>query len=223
MSRAGFFTGLFLLVVLSYVTDWTIRLIVTNAKLSGTKSYIGIMNRCFGSSGRAAVSFFQFSFAFGGTYACVAILCMDSFLIYHRDVRFWYYYWCVDIVSDPSGPYLVPLQEIRFRTLSASYFPTSLPSQSSRSSPIVDLSLCSAPLAFPTHYRCTGTSTNSPLRPASRFAGCLSLYAQSYSKVRSRRPSLRVTRPSASRSSSRVFFKPSVSLASRSYATTIRY
>ena len=68
MSRAGFFTGLFLLVVLCYVTDWTIRLIVTNAKLSGSNSYIGIMNRCFGPSGRAAISFFQFSFAFGGTY-----------------------------------------------------------------------------------------------------------------------------------------------------------
>ncbi|KAI0256086.1 amino acid transporter [Lactifluus subvellereus] len=69
MSRAGFVTGMFLLVVLCLVTDWTIRLIVTNAKLSGTNSYIGIMNRCFGSSGRAAVSFFQFSFAFGGMCA----------------------------------------------------------------------------------------------------------------------------------------------------------
>ncbi|KAH9002112.1 amino acid transporter [Lactarius hatsudake] len=69
MSRAGFFTGLFLLVVLCYVTDWTICLIVTNAKLSGTNSYIGIMNRSFGASGRAAVSFFQFSFAFGGMCA----------------------------------------------------------------------------------------------------------------------------------------------------------
>ncbi|OBZ68351.1 Vacuolar amino acid transporter 2 [Grifola frondosa] len=32
-------------------------------------SYIGIMNHCFGSSGRAAVSFFQFAFAFGGMCA----------------------------------------------------------------------------------------------------------------------------------------------------------
>ncbi|KAI9442237.1 amino acid transporter [Lactarius indigo] len=69
MSRAGFVTGLFLLVVLCYVTDWTICLIVTNAKLSGSNSYIGIMNRSFGASGRAAVSFFQFSFAFGGMCA----------------------------------------------------------------------------------------------------------------------------------------------------------
>ncbi|KAI0356291.1 amino acid transporter [Trametes cingulata] len=69
MRQAGFFTGLLLLVALCGVTDWTIRLIVLNAKLSGQNSYIGIMNHCFGSSGRAAVSFFQFAFAFGGMCA----------------------------------------------------------------------------------------------------------------------------------------------------------
>ena len=89
MSRAGFFMGIFLLVILSVVTDWTIRLIVLNAKLSGTKSYIGIMNRCFGSSGRAAVSFFQFAFAFGGTYVCQDILRTCLLINHHRDVRFW--------------------------------------------------------------------------------------------------------------------------------------
>ncbi|KAG7449526.1 uncharacterized protein BT62DRAFT_885994 [Guyanagaster necrorhizus] len=69
VSQAGFFTGIVLLVVLCVVTDWTIRLIVVNAKLSGSHSYIGIMSHCFGSSGRAAVSFFQFAFAFGGMCA----------------------------------------------------------------------------------------------------------------------------------------------------------
>ncbi|KAJ7462322.1 amino acid transporter [Mycena galericulata] len=69
VSQAGFFTGLLLLVILCGVTDWTIRLIVINAKMSGTHSYIDIMNHCFGSSGRAAVSFFQFAFAFGGMCA----------------------------------------------------------------------------------------------------------------------------------------------------------
>ena len=68
LRQAGFFTGLFLLVALCGVTDWTIRLIVINAKLSGGHSYIDIMTHCFGSSGRAAVSFFQFSFAFGGKF-----------------------------------------------------------------------------------------------------------------------------------------------------------
>ncbi|KAF9460695.1 AAAP amino acid permease [Collybia nuda] len=69
ISQAGFFTGLILLVILCGVTDWTIRLIVVNAKLSGRHSYIEIMDHCFGSSGRAAVSFFQFAFAFGGMCA----------------------------------------------------------------------------------------------------------------------------------------------------------
>ncbi|KAI8969563.1 AAAP amino acid permease [Trametes punicea] len=69
VRQAGFFTGIMLLVALCAVTDWTIRLIVVNAKLSGQNSYIGIMNHCFGSSGRAAVSFFQFAFAFGGMCA----------------------------------------------------------------------------------------------------------------------------------------------------------
>ncbi|KAJ1304498.1 hypothetical protein OPQ81_005644 [Rhizoctonia solani] len=69
VSQAGFVTGIILLVILAGVTDWTIRLIVRNAKLSGRTSYIDIMGHCYGSSGRAAVSFFQFAFAFGGMCA----------------------------------------------------------------------------------------------------------------------------------------------------------
>ena len=98
MSRAGFFMGIFLLVVLSFVTDWTIRLIVVNAKLSGTKSYIGIMNRCFGPSGRAAVSFFQFAFAFGGTFVCQDILCTCLLINHYRDVRFWNHHWYASVL-----------------------------------------------------------------------------------------------------------------------------
>ncbi|KAF8441509.1 transmembrane amino acid transporter protein-domain-containing protein [Boletus edulis BED1] len=66
ISQAGFFLGIVLLVILCGVTDWTIRLVVINAKLSGRNSYIEIMNNCFGPSGRAAISLFQFAFAFGG-------------------------------------------------------------------------------------------------------------------------------------------------------------
>ena len=69
VSQAGFVTGLILLIILCGITDWTIRLIVINAKLSGRHTYIDIMDHCFGSSGRAAVSFFQFAFAFGGMCA----------------------------------------------------------------------------------------------------------------------------------------------------------
>merc|ERR1712093_15159 len=74
VREAGFFTGLILLVVLGIVTDWTIRLVVVNAKLTGKKSYIDIMESCFGFPGRALVSFFQFSFAFGGMCAFAVIL-----------------------------------------------------------------------------------------------------------------------------------------------------
>ncbi|KAG8936851.1 hypothetical protein FRC02_010713 [Tulasnella sp. 418] len=69
LRQAGFVTGVILLVLLCGVTDWTIRLIVINAKLSGRNSYIDIMDHCFGRSGRAAVSAFQFAFAFGGMCA----------------------------------------------------------------------------------------------------------------------------------------------------------
>ncbi|KAK4057963.1 hypothetical protein OIO90_001182 [Microbotryomycetes sp. JL221] len=74
LREAGFFVGLILLVVLGLVTDWTIRLIVLNAKMSGRRTYIDIMDSCFGPRGRAAVSFFQFAFAFGGMCAFCVIL-----------------------------------------------------------------------------------------------------------------------------------------------------
>jgi sodium-coupled neutral amino acid transporter 11 len=69
VSQAGLVTGLILLLVLCRVTDWTILLIVVNAKLSGRSSYVEILHHSFGPSGRAAVSFFQFAFAFGGMCA----------------------------------------------------------------------------------------------------------------------------------------------------------
>lgn len=46
LREAGFFVGLLLLVALGFVTDWTIRLIVLNAKMSGRKTYIDIMDAC---------------------------------------------------------------------------------------------------------------------------------------------------------------------------------
>lgn len=46
LREAGFFSGLILLVVLGVVTDWTIRLIVLNAKMSGRNTYIDIMDAC---------------------------------------------------------------------------------------------------------------------------------------------------------------------------------
>jgi len=74
MRESGFVAGLALLVGIALLTDWTIRLIVLNAKLSGRGTYIEIMGHCFGQRGRIAVSIFQFVFAFGGMCAfCVVV------------------------------------------------------------------------------------------------------------------------------------------------------
>lgn len=73
MRQSGFVAGVVLLVGLAMLTDWTIRLIILNSKLSGRTTYIEIMEHCFGKQGKAAVSLFQFAFAFGGMCAfCVS-------------------------------------------------------------------------------------------------------------------------------------------------------
>ncbi|WWC62607.1 uncharacterized protein I303_105204 [Kwoniella dejecticola CBS 10117] len=74
VSQAGFFTGIFLLIALAAVSDWTIRLVILTSKLSGRDSYTETMYHCFGPAGAAAVSFFQFAFAFGGTAAFHVII-----------------------------------------------------------------------------------------------------------------------------------------------------
>lgn len=74
--------GIGLLIGLAIIADWTIRLVVLNAKLSGQDSYtnvsrshtstllvthaVQVMHAVFGRAGSASVSFFQFAFAFGG-------------------------------------------------------------------------------------------------------------------------------------------------------------
>ncbi|KAI3618569.1 hypothetical protein CBS9595_002932 [Malassezia furfur] len=74
MRESGFVAGVVLLLGIALLTDWTIRLIVLNAKLSGRSTYIDIMEHCFGHHGKLAVSLFQFVFAFGGMCAfCVVV------------------------------------------------------------------------------------------------------------------------------------------------------
>ncbi|KAK4167346.1 aspartic peptidase domain-containing protein [Cladorrhinum sp. PSN259] len=68
-KQAGLLTGTILLVVLTVVVDWTIRLIVINSKLSGATSFQGTVEKCFGRSGLIAISVAQWAFAFGGMVA----------------------------------------------------------------------------------------------------------------------------------------------------------
>ena len=66
---AGLLAGIALLVGLTVVVDWTIRLIVINSKLSGANSFQGTVEHCFGRSGLIAISVAQWAFAFGGMVA----------------------------------------------------------------------------------------------------------------------------------------------------------
>ncbi|KAI1487939.1 aspartic peptidase domain-containing protein [Biscogniauxia mediterranea] len=66
---AGLLAGIVLLVGLTVVVDWTIRLIVINSKLSGANSFQGTVEHCFGRPGLIAISIAQWAFAFGGMVA----------------------------------------------------------------------------------------------------------------------------------------------------------
>lgn len=73
-KQAGLVTGVILLLALTITVDWTIRLIVINSKLSGTDSFQGTMQHCFGKSGLIAISIAQWAFAFGGMIAfCIIV------------------------------------------------------------------------------------------------------------------------------------------------------
>jgi sodium-coupled neutral amino acid transporter 11 len=69
MRQAGLLAGVLLLVGLTIVVDWTICLIVINSKLSGTSSFQGTVEHCFGRAGLIAISVAQWVFAFGGMVA----------------------------------------------------------------------------------------------------------------------------------------------------------
>ncbi|KAK2063148.1 transmembrane amino acid transporter [Colletotrichum caudatum] len=68
-KQAGLLAGTILLVVLTIVVDWTICLIVINSKLSGSNSFQGTVEHCFGKTGLIAISVAQWAFAFGGMVA----------------------------------------------------------------------------------------------------------------------------------------------------------
>ncbi|KAK5073824.1 hypothetical protein LTR64_007036 [Lithohypha guttulata] len=72
--QAGLTMGVILLISLTVMVDWTIRLIVVNSKLSGVDSFQATMQHCFGKPGLIAISIAQWAFAFGGMLAfCIII------------------------------------------------------------------------------------------------------------------------------------------------------
>ena len=74
VRQSGLVGGILLLISLTFVIDWTIRLMVVNAKMSGTDTFQATVSKCFGKFGLITISVAQGAFAFGGSMAfCVII------------------------------------------------------------------------------------------------------------------------------------------------------
>lgn len=72
--NSGLVGGTVVLVILTVLIDWTLRLIVINAQKSNTRLYQDTVHYCFGRWGRVLLLFSISSFAYGGCMAfCVII------------------------------------------------------------------------------------------------------------------------------------------------------
>ncbi|KAK6462619.1 transmembrane amino acid transporter protein-domain-containing protein [Scheffersomyces coipomensis] len=72
--NSGLVGGIIVMVLLTILIDWTLRLIVINSHLSQTKSYQDTVNHCYGKYGKILLLFAISSFAYGGCMAfCVII------------------------------------------------------------------------------------------------------------------------------------------------------
>ncbi|ORX83502.1 hypothetical protein BCR32DRAFT_261078 [Anaeromyces robustus] len=69
MKEAGLVSGIILLILLTLLVDWTVGVLIKDSKLSGQKTYQGLMYFCFGKFGFLIISLFQFIFAYGGMCA----------------------------------------------------------------------------------------------------------------------------------------------------------
>ncbi|OUT23095.1 hypothetical protein CAS74_001403 [Pichia kudriavzevii] len=72
--NSGLFLGVLLMTVLTIVNDWTLRLIIINTKLSGTKTYTGFVTYTYGKLGKVVVLLSQGLFAFGGSIGFIIII-----------------------------------------------------------------------------------------------------------------------------------------------------
>ncbi|KAI9706252.1 MAG: hypothetical protein M1820_004827 [Bogoriella megaspora] len=81
--QAGLVTGIVLLVILTIMVDWTIRLIVINSKLSGANSFQATMEHCFGKSGLVAISIAQFALDIAKRRAAKPI---EAFVCHHNSL-----------------------------------------------------------------------------------------------------------------------------------------
>lgn len=72
--NSGLIGGILVMILLTVLIDWTLRLIIKNSILSQTKSYQDTVNYCFGVWGKIVLLVSIYSFAYGGCMAfCVII------------------------------------------------------------------------------------------------------------------------------------------------------
>ncbi|KAJ1882419.1 hypothetical protein H4R99_002685 [Coemansia sp. RSA 1722] len=74
MQRAGLLIGLLLIIGLAVLVDWTLQVLAVNSKLSGRRTYQGLVEHCFGKWGLLASSFFQGAMAGGGMASFIVIV-----------------------------------------------------------------------------------------------------------------------------------------------------
>lgn len=72
--NSGLLMGLILMFILTVVNDWTLRLIIINTKLSGTKTYTGFVTHSYGTLGKVVVLLSQGLFAVGGSIGFTIII-----------------------------------------------------------------------------------------------------------------------------------------------------
>ncbi|KAJ1822436.1 hypothetical protein LPJ56_000792 [Coemansia sp. RSA 2599] len=74
MQQAGLVVGLLLVLFLAFLVDWTLQVLAVNSKLSGRRTYQGLVEHCFGRWGLLANSFFQGAMAGGGMASFIVIV-----------------------------------------------------------------------------------------------------------------------------------------------------
>ncbi|KAJ2782044.1 hypothetical protein H4R18_002506 [Coemansia javaensis] len=74
MRRAGVVVGALVVVGVALVVDWTLRVLAIGSKLSGQRTYQGMVEHCFGQAGLLASSLFQGAMAGGGMASFVVIV-----------------------------------------------------------------------------------------------------------------------------------------------------
>jgi sodium-coupled neutral amino acid transporter 11 len=70
-AEAGLIAGIFVIILMGYVTDYSLRLLVTIGKITGEKNYESVGRKGLGVLGYILVCFFMFTVSF---FACLAYL-----------------------------------------------------------------------------------------------------------------------------------------------------